>query len=58
MLQWKYPAQSENIVFLLGGFHVQMNFSKVIGQHMADSGLSDILAESSVFGRNTGHNVM
>jgi hypothetical protein len=35
-----------------------MNFAKVIGQHMADSGLKDILESSGVFGRNTSENIM
>ena len=50
--------KSEDIIILLGGFHVQNNFSKVIGQHLADSGLRDILEESGVFGKNTAENIM
>lgn len=33
-----------------------MNFSKVTGQHLADSGLRDILEES--VGKNTAENIM
>ena len=32
MLQWHHQKECEDIIILLGGFHVQMNFSKVIGQ--------------------------
>ena len=58
MLQWQHPGECEMIIILLGGFHVQMNFSKVIGQHLADSGLQDILEQSGVFGKNTAENIM
>lgn len=59
MLQWQHQKKCENVViFSRGGFHVQMNFSKVIGQHLADSGLKDILEESGVFGKNTAENIM
>lgn len=38
MLQWNNSKECEDIVILMGGFHVQMNFSKVIDQHLSDSG--------------------
>ncbi|KAL2081649.1 hypothetical protein ACEWY4_023502 [Coilia grayii] len=56
MLQWHHQKECEDIVILLGGFHVQMNFSKVIGQHLADSGLRDIFEESGVFMKGKGWN--
>lgn len=58
MLQWHHQNECKDIVILLGGFHVLMNFSKVIGKHLADSGLSDIFEESGVFGKNTAENIM
>lgn len=58
LLQWQHQKECEDIVILLGGFHVQMNFSKVIGQHLSDSGLRDIFEESSVIGKNTAENIM
>ena len=58
MLQWQHQVECQDIIILLGGFHVQMNFSKVIGQHLADSGLVDILKSSKVFGKNTAENIM
>ena len=54
MLQWQYPEQWQNVVVMLGGFHVQMNLDKVIGEHMEDSGLHDIWVESE----NTANNIM
>ena len=45
-------------MILLGGFHVQITFLKVICQYLADSGLGDILEESGVFGKNTAENIM
>ena len=53
MLQWYRSDECQNLVVMLGGFQIQMNFSKVIGQHMEDSGLKDILVESDVYGENT-----
>lgn len=35
-----------------------MNFLKIFGQHLDDSGLRDIFEESSVFGKNTAENIM
>ena len=58
MLQWHHQKQCEDIVIVLSGFHVQMNFSKVSGQHLGDSGLRDIFEESGVFGKNTAENIM
>jgi len=58
MLQWQRWDDCQDLVILLGGFHIQLNFSKVIGQHMANRGLEDIWVESGVFGRNTAENIM
>ena len=57
-LQWQRWDDCQDLVILLGGFHIQLNFSKVIGQHMANCGLEDIWVESGVFGRNTTENIM
>ena len=46
MLQWQHQAKFKNII-ILGGFHVQVNFSNVIRQPMTVSGLGDILEESA-----------
>lgn len=58
MLQWNNSKECEDIIILMGRFHVQMNFSKVIDQHLSDSGLMDILVESDVFGKTTAENIM
>ena len=42
---------------VLGCFHVQMNFAKVIGNHMENSVLADIWVES-VYGQNTVDNII
>jgi hypothetical protein len=51
MLQWSKSTECKNLVIMLGGFHAQMTFSKVIGKYVESSGLSDIWEESGVFGR-------
>jgi hypothetical protein len=40
----------KDLVVMLGGFHTQMNFSKVLGQYMDPSGLESIWIESGVLG--------
>ena len=57
-LQWFKPEKCENLVAMLGGFHIQLNFIKVVGHFMADSGLKDILVESGVYGENTALNIL
>lgn len=57
-LQWFKPEECQNVIIMLGGFHTQMNFSKVIGQHMMDSGLKDIWVDSGVFGENTADKIL
>ena len=54
---WFKPEKCENLVVMLGGFHIQLNFIKVIGHFMADSGLKDILVESGVYRENTTLNI-
>jgi hypothetical protein len=58
LLQWEKAEECKDFVIMLGGFHAQMNFSKVIGQFMQASGLSDIWIESGVFGANTADNIL
>lgn len=58
MLKWHHPEIRENLVIMLGGFHVQMTFTKVIGKHMEDSGLKEVWIESDVFGENTADNIL
>lgn len=58
MLKWHRPNECQNIVVMLGGFHIQMTFAKVIGKYMENSGLHDVWVESGVFGENTADNIM
>lgn len=58
MLQWTRTDECKNLVVMLGGFHTQMTFSKVIGKYVESSGLSDIWVESEVFGETTAMNVV
>lgn len=46
-----YSVEYADVVIHLGGFHVQINFPKIIGQHVVDSGLKDILVKSEVYGK-------
>ena len=58
MLQWEKTEEFKNVIFILGGFHTQMTFTKVIGKYLESSGMSDIWAESEVFGENTAGNIL
>ncbi|KAK2554918.1 hypothetical protein P5673_023601 [Acropora cervicornis] len=48
MLQWPKTEEFKNVIVVLGGFHTQMTFSKVIGKYLESSEISDIWAESEV----------
>lgn len=58
MLQWEKTEHLKNVVLVLGGFHTQMTFSKVIGQFLESSGISDIWVESEIFGETTAGNIL
>jgi hypothetical protein len=41
LLQWNKDSWKD-LVIILGGFHTQMNFSKVLDQYMDSSGLENV----------------
>ena len=51
-LKWSVPAYKDRLIPRLGGLHTLLNFLKVIGQHMQDSGLADVWIESGLMGPN------
>lgn len=57
-LKWSNPEYSEMLIPRLGGLHIGMNFLKVLGQHMSDSGLQQIWEESGLLGSNSAGKVM
>lgn len=52
-LIWSDPDQYQGIILRMGGFHVALNYLKVIGKRFKNAGLSDCWAESGLFGPNT-----
>lgn len=52
-LQWHKPADTNNLIVRLGGFHITMNFLKIIGQFVANSGICDVWLESGLYGQST-----
>ena len=58
MLQWAKTEEFKSVIVVLGGFHTQMTFTKVIGKYLQSSGISDIWAESKVFGETTFENIL
>ncbi|CAH1225893.1 unnamed protein product [Diabrotica balteata] len=52
-LQWSQSEDTKNVVIRLGGFHIVMNFLKIIGQFMTDSGLADVWLDSGLYAQST-----
>lgn len=42
------PIYKERVIVKMGGLHLSMNYLKAIGQHMTDTGLSEIWKESDL----------
>ena len=57
-LKWSVPEYENILIPRLGGLHTSMNFLRVIGQHMQDSGLTDVWIESGILGANAAQHVM
>lgn len=57
-IQWLKPEECSNFIIRLGGFHIMLNFLKVIGQHMMNSGLHDAWLESNLYGEATVFAIM
>ena len=49
ILVWLYPELLPNFVICLGGFHTVMHFLSIIGKHMSQSGLLDVLCEANMY---------
>ena len=57
-LKWSIPEYRDKLIPRLGGLHISMNFLKVIGQHMKDSGLCEAWVDATVLGSGTVEHVM
>ncbi|KAL2094651.1 hypothetical protein ACEWY4_009370 [Coilia grayii] len=57
-LKWIVPEYKDSLIPRLGGLHISLNFLKVLGKHMQDSGLAEIWKESGLFGPGTVHHVL
>ncbi|KAK4877224.1 hypothetical protein RN001_009730 [Aquatica leii] len=57
-IQWLKFDECSHFVIRLGGFHIMMNFLKAIGQHMDNSGLTDVWLESDLYGDSTVIGIM
>ena len=58
LLQWAKMEEFMSVIVVLGGFHTQMTFTKVIGKYLESSGISDIWVESEVFGETIAENIL
>ncbi|CAB3983002.1 Hypothetical predicted protein [Paramuricea clavata] len=57
-LKWAVPEYRDTLIPRLGGLHISMNFLKFLGQHVQDSGLSEIWVESILLGPRTVEHVL
>ena len=57
-LKWSVEEYKEKLIPRLGGLHTAMNFLKVIGDHMAGSGLAEVWIESGLLGEGAAHLVL
>lgn len=57
-LEWLHQDECKRFVLRLGGFHIMLNFVRVIGQRVEDSGFSDIIVESGVYSKTTCENIL
>lgn len=48
----------KNVIIVLGGFHTQMTFTKVIGKYLGSSGIEEMWAESEAFGESTTESIL
>ena len=52
------PEYQNVLIPRLGGWHVSMNFLKILGQRMTDSGLVQVWVESGLLGVNSAEHAM
>lgn len=61
LLELKWSVEEYKDLYLipcLGGLHIAMNFLGVIGQHMVNSGLSELWVKCDLLGANAAQHVM
>jgi len=52
-IQWRYPNEFKDLTIRIGGFHIALNFLSVIGKQFEESGIEELLIESSLYGNAT-----
>ena len=57
-LKWVVPEYKDSLIPRLAGLYTSMNFLKVLGQHIQDSGLPAIWIESGILGPRTVERVL
>ena len=57
-LIWSNPGAYKNVILRLGGFHIALDFLKVIGSRFNCSGLEECWVEAQLFGRNTAEKAL
>ena len=57
-LKWSTAQYRDKLIPRIGGLHTSMNFLKIQGQHMLQSGLVDIWSEAGILGPNVADQIM
>ena len=53
-----HPEYRDTLIPRLGGHYISMNFLKLLGQRMQDSGLSEIMVDSALLAPRTVERVL
>ena len=57
-IQWRCPDKFEHMIIRLGGFHIIKTFLACIGKLYEESGLSDIIVNSGLYGSGVAAKIM
>ena len=57
-IQWRSADEFADTVVRLGGFHIALNYFALLGKKYRNSGLEDLLIESSTYGSGSTASLM
>ena len=57
-IQWTWPNEFENFVFILGRLHIEITLLKVIGQILSNSGQLSAIEDSEVTSKGTAESML
>lgn len=57
-VKWSSPLFQERVVLMMGGFHIACNYMKAIGQHMINTGLTEMWIDCGVLSEGSTQKVL